>query len=128
MNTIAGSRLAAFAADLVLIAHLLIALFAVFGGFAILLEPGVALAHLSVVAWSSIVNLAHWTCPLTPLEQWLRRHAGQASFEGGWIQHYLDPVVRPLGMPRRLEMVAGISIVVWNVAVYGVIMAMGTIT
>jgi len=124
----ARARLAAFAADLVLIAHLLIALFAVFGGFAILLEPGVALAHLPVVAWSSIVNLAHWTCPLTPLEQWLRRHAGQSSFEGGWIQHYLDPVVRPLGMPRRLEMVAGISIVVWNVAVYGVIMAMGSIT
>jgi len=110
-----------FAADLVLALHFLFALFAVLGGFLVLVDRRVMLVHIPVVAWSSIVNLAHWTCPLTPLEKNLRRRAGQQVFEGGWIQHYLDPLVRPLGMPRRLELVAGISIVLWNAVVYGIV-------
>lgn len=79
------------------------------------------LVHIPAVAWSSIVNLANWTCPLTPLEKNLRQRAGQQVFEGSWIQNYIEPLVRPLGMPRRVELVAGVSIVVWNVIVYGVV-------
>ena len=108
-------------ADLVLAAHFLFALFAVVGAFVALIDWRIMLVHVPAVAWTSIVNLASWTCPLTPLEQELRARAGQKGFEGGWIRHYLEPLVRPLGMPRRLELVAGISIVVWNVIVYGLI-------
>ena len=108
-------------ADLVLAAHFLFALFAVVGAFLTLIDWRIMLVHVPAVAWTSIVNLANWTCPLTPLEQGLRASAGQKAFEGGWIQHYLEPLVRPLGMPRRLELVAGISIVVWNAVVYGLI-------
>lgn len=110
-------------ADLVLTAHFLFALFAVVGAFLAVLDWRWMLLHIPTVAWSSIVNLANWTCPLTPLEQNLRTHAGQEAFEGGWIQHYIEPLVRPLGMPRRLELVAGISVVVWNLIVYGLIWA-----
>lgn len=106
-------------ADLVLTAHFLFALFAVLGGFLMLADRRVIAAHLPAVLWSSVVNLANWTCPLTPLEKNLRRRAGQQAFEGGWIRNYLDPLVRPLGMPRRLELVAGISILIWNFLVYG---------
>lgn len=74
-----------------------------------------------VVLWSSIVNLAHWTCPLTPLEQSLRKRAGQGSVEGGWIQHYIEPMVRPQGMPRRMELIAGVSVLLWNGLVYAVV-------
>lgn len=108
-------------ADLVLAAHFLFASFAVFGAFLTLIDWRAMLLHLPVVAWSSIVNLANWTCPLTPLEKSLRERAGQEAFEGGWIQHYLEPLVRPLGMPRRLELVAGISILVWNAIAYGIV-------
>jgi hypothetical protein len=109
------------AADLVLIAHFLFALFAVLGGFLVLVDRRVMLVHLPTVAWSSIVNLANWTCPLTPMEKSLRERAGQQAFEGGWIQHYLEPLVRPLGMPRRMELVAGLSIIAWNAAVYAIV-------
>ena len=105
-------------ADFVLAAHFLFALFAVFGGFLLLLDWWVMLAHIPAVIWSSVVNLANWTCPLTPLEQRLRQQAGQAGFEGSWIQRYIEPLVRPLGMPRRMELIAGVSVVVWNVVVY----------
>jgi len=54
----------------------------------------------------SVVNLASWTCPLTPIEQGCRRRVG-ASYEGGSIRHYVGSVVCPAGMPRRLELIAG---------------------
>lgn len=114
----ASPRLAAMAADLVLVIHTAVALFAVLGGFLLLLDPRLGVVHLPVVAWSSVVNLAGWTCPLTPLEQRLRVKAGQGTFEGGWIQHHLEPVVRPLGMPRRMELIAGVSVAAWNILVY----------
>ena len=106
-------------ADLVLLSHFLFALFAVLGGFLALADRRVMLVHIPAVVWSSIVNLANWTCPLTPLEKNLRQRAGQRAFEGSWIQHYVEPLVRPLGMPRRMELIAGVSILVWNAIVYG---------
>jgi hypothetical protein len=109
------------AADAVLVVHFLFALFAVFGGFLALADLRVMLVHLPAVVWSSAVNLANWTCPLTPLEKNLRLRAGQQAFQGGWIEHYLEPLVRPLGMPRRMELIAGISVVVWNMMVYAIV-------
>jgi hypothetical protein len=118
----------AVAADLVLIGHFLFAAFAVLGGFLALLDWRVMFIHIPAVAWSSIVNFAHWTCPLTPLEKNLRHWAGQAAFEGSWIQNYIEPLVRPLGMPRRMELVAGVSVVVWNIIVYGFVYWRGAVT
>lgn len=112
----------ALAADFVLAFHFLFALFAVLGGFLALLDWRVVFVHLPVVVWSSVVNLAKWTCPLTPLEKDLRRQAGQQAFEGSWVQNYIEPLVRPLGMPRRMELIAGVSIVVWNGLVYGIVL------
>ena len=108
-------------ADLVLLGHFLFVLFAVFGGFLLLLDLRFAWVHVPVVAWSSIVNLTGWTCPLTPLEKQLRELAGQAGYEGGFVQHYVGPIVYPGGMPRRFELVAGFSIVAWNLVVYAIL-------
>jgi hypothetical protein len=109
------------AAELVLALHFGFVLFAVLGGFLLLVGPAWIWLHLPVVLWSSIVNLAGWTCPLTPLEQSLRRRAGLAGYEGGFIAHYIGPMVYPRGMPRRLELTAAASIVAWNAAVYAAV-------
>lgn len=118
-------RVYAVAADGILVVHAAVALFAVLGAPLLLVNPRIAIVHVLVVVWSSTVNLAHWICPLTPLEKRLRARAGQSSFEGSWVQHYLEPLVRPLGMPRRLELVAGTSIVVWNACLYGIVWYFG---
>jgi hypothetical protein len=109
--------------DLVLFAHFLFAAFAVFGGFLYFHDPAWAWAHLPVVLWSAIVNLMGWTCPLTPMEKALRIRAGQSGYTGGFIQHYIGRAVYPRGMPRRLSLVAGISILVWNALVYAMVLA-----
>lgn len=117
----------AFAADLVLGLHFLFAVFAVFGGFLVLIDWRVAIVHVPTVVWSSVVNLANRTCPLTPLEQGLRQKAGQKAYDGSWIRNYIEPLVRPLGMPRRMELVAGVSVVIWNAIVYGVVLWKGSV-
>lgn len=109
------------AASAVLLFHFLFVLFAVFGGFGLLLDARWAFVHLPVVLWSSLVNLADWTCPLTPLENRCRAAAKQGGYEGGFVQHYLGPLVYPRGMPRRLELIAGFSILAWNSIVYAAV-------
>ncbi len=108
-------------ADAVLVFHFLFILFAVFGGFLVLYKKMVVWVHLPVVLWSSIVNLAGLTCPLTPIENFFRSAAGQLGYQGGFVEHYIAPIVYPAGMPRELEFVAGVSIIAWNVAVYGLL-------
>jgi len=105
-------------ADLVLVAHFAFVAFAVFGGFLIKVNEAWIWIHLPVVVWSSVINLASWTCPLTPIENFLRQRAGRDGYQGGFVQHYVGPLVYPGGMPRRLELVAGVSIVAWNGLVY----------
>lgn len=109
------------AASAVLLFHFVFVLLAVFGGFGVLLDLRWAFVHLPIVLWSSVVNLANWTCPLTPLENRFRAAARQGGYEGGFVQHYLGPLVYPQGMPRRLELIAGFSIVAWNVVVYAAV-------
>lgn len=111
------------AADFVLLAHFLFAAFAVFGGLLVLDSVRWTWLHVPAVAWSSIVNLMGWTCPLTPVEQRLRTRAGQAGYAGGFIQHYVGRAVYPRDMPRRLELIAGISILAGNALIYAAILA-----
>jgi hypothetical protein len=111
------------AADVVLLAHFLFAAFAVFGGLLLLDDLRWAWLHLPAVIWSAIVNLMGWTCPLTPIEKRLRVRAGQAGYAGGFIQHYVGRAVYPRGMPRRMELIAGFSVLAGNALVYAGILA-----
>lgn len=109
------------APELVLASHFAFVLFAVLGGFLGLMDLRWWALHAPAVVWSAIVNLAGWTCPLTPLEQQLRRRADLAGYEGGFVAHYIGPLVYPQGMPRRLELTAAISITLWNGLVYAAV-------
>lgn len=113
------------AADGVLLAHFFFAAFAVFGGLIVATDFRWAWLHVPAVLWSSLVNLVGGTCPLTPLEKALRARAGLAAYQGGFIQHYIGQAVYPAGMPRRLELVAGVSVLVGNVLVYAAILIFG---
>jgi hypothetical protein len=109
------------APELVLAAHFAFVVFAVFGGLLTFADTRWILVHVPAVIWSAVVNLAGWTCPLTPLEQELRRRAALSGYEGGFVEHYIGPLIYPKGMPRRLELTAAISITAWNALVYVVI-------
>ena len=108
-----------------MLAHFVFVAFAVFGGVLVYFDRTWAWLHVPAVLWSLIVNLVSWTCPLTPLEKSLRAQAGQAEYSGGFVQHYVGRMVYPLGMPRQMELIAGVSILVWNALVYALVFWLG---
>jgi hypothetical protein len=104
--------------DLLLIFHFAFIVFAVLGGFLVLWKPWIAWLHLPSVLWSGYVNLSGQVCPLTLLENRFRYLAGQAGYEGGFIQHYLTSLVYPGVMPELWGLISGLSVLLGNVLVY----------
>jgi len=105
------------AADLVMLLHFLFVLFAALGGLAVLLRPRLAWLHLPVLVYGIAIELVGWVCPLTPLEWELRARAGQAGIEGGFMEHYLGPVLYPANW-AELHVWLGVLLLMFNAAVY----------
>ena len=106
------------AAELVLTLHLVFIGFVIGGGVAVRWWPRIAWLHAPMFVWGSVVNLAGWVCPLTPLENELRRLAGESGYPGSFIEQYIAPVVYPAGMTSDLALATGVFLLVWNLAVY----------
>ena len=109
-------------ADLVVGVHALFVAFVVLGGLLALRWPWVAAAHLPAAVWGTLIEFRGWVCPLTPLENSLRASAGQAGYDGGFIEHYLVPVLYPGGLTRGLQIVLGSLVVAVNLVVYGLVL------
>lgn len=109
-------------ADLLVGVHVLFVAFVVFGGLLALRSLWIAAAHLPAAAWGALIEFRGWVCPLTPLENSLRASAGQAGYDGGFIEHYLVPVLYPGGLTRGLQIVLGSLVVAVNLVVYGLVL------
>ncbi len=110
-------------ADLVVLVHALFVLFVVLGGILVLRNRRIAWIHVPVAVWGVAIEYLGWICPLTPLETWLRGRAGMAQYTGGFIEHYLEPVLHPLGLTRHLQLVLGTLALVINVLAYALVLA-----
>jgi hypothetical protein len=109
-------------ADLVLGVHALFVVFVVAGGLLALRWPWVAAVHLPAAVWGTLIEFGGWICPLTPLEKSLRASAGQAGYEGGFIEHYLLPVLYPAGLSQGVQIVLGSLVIAVNLVVYGLLL------
>ncbi len=111
--------LAKLAADLVMVVHFAFIAFVVAGGWFVLRRPRWALLHLPCALWGAAIEFGGWICPLTPLENALRRTAGAAGYSGGFIDHYLARIVYPEGLTREAQIVLGAGVLALNAAFYG---------
>ena len=111
----------ALLADAVVVLHLLFLLFVVLGGVAALRWSRVAWLHLPAAAWGAWIEFSGGICPLTPLENRFRSAAGQAGYTGGFIDHYLVPILYPPGLTRTHQIVLGIGVLALNLTVYGIL-------
>jgi hypothetical protein len=107
-----------FLAGVVVVIHLLFVLFVVLGGLLVLRWPKAAYVHLPAAAWGAAIEFAGFICPLTPLENSLRRQAGASTYTAGFIEHYLLPVLYPAGLTRTTQLVLGVMVIGINVAIY----------
>lgn len=92
-----------FAADLVLLLHVLFVAFVVFGlvlvvagkllGWSWVRNPWFRIAHLAAIvvvatqAWFGVV------CPLTNWEMALRQRGGDATYSGAFVAHWLEAIL-----------------------------------
>jgi len=111
----------AVVADLLVLAHLGFILFVVLGGFLAVRWPRLMWVHLPAVCWAVLIELSgRLICPLTPLELALRRAAGVAGYEGGFVEHYILPLVYPPGLTRGIQILLGVLVLAINAIAYAI--------
>lgn len=105
-------------ADLVVVLHLGFILFVVLGGLLVRWRRWAALVHLPCAAYGAAIELWGWTCPLTPLENRLRELGGERGYAGGFIEHYLVPLIYPAPLTPALQLLLGVLVVAVNAGAY----------
>ncbi len=106
-------------ADLIVILHVAFVLFVLFGGLLVLSRPRVAWLHVPAFLWGAALECYGWICPLTPLENSLRRQGGATGYQSEFIEHYLLRLLYPAGLTPTSQLLLGMLVLVINAAIYG---------
>ena len=108
-------------ADLVVAVHALVVVFFICGGVLSWRYPWLALIHVPLAIWVTAVFILDVECPLTPLENRLRKAAGDRGYENGFVDHYLGRFIarpRDKGSTRQQEIAEGVIFGVVSFAVH----------
>ena len=109
-------------ADLLVVLHLAFAAFVVCGGFLAWKWRWALFAHPLALAWGFWIELSGQICPLTPLEIRLRQLAGEAGYQGGFLEHYVVSLLYPPGLTRVDQWVLAALLLAVNVVAYGALL------
>jgi hypothetical protein len=109
-------------ADLLVVLHLAFAAFVVFGGFLAWKWRWALFAHPLALAWGFWIELSGRICPLTPLEIHLRRLAGEAGYQGGFLEHYVVSLLYPPWLTRPDQWVLAALLLAINLVAYGALL------
>jgi hypothetical protein len=105
-------------ADQVLVFHLAFIVFVVAGGLLALRWWWLPLVHIPAALWGLYIEISGGICPLTPLENALRRAAGASGYSGSFIEHYVLPVVYPAALSHSLQLVLAGLLLLANLLMY----------
>jgi hypothetical protein len=108
-------------ADLVLLFHLAFIIFVVAGGLLALRWRWAPAIHLPAALWGVFIEVSGGVCPLTPLENALRRAAGTSGYAGGFIEHYVVPLVYPESLSHSVQLVIAGLVLLANGLVYAAV-------
>lgn len=112
-------------ADVVVVIHFGFVVFVTLGALLVLRWRRLAWVHVPAAIWGAGIEFLGGICPLTPLEVRLRRLAGEAGYSGGFIEHYLLPVLYPGGLTREVQITLGVLVLAVNLGIYGWILTRG---
>lgn len=105
-------------ADAVVVLHLLFIVFVAFGGLLGFKWLRVVWLHLPALVWGAAAEFFGLICPLTPLENHLRRLGNEAGYSGDFIANYLVPIVYPAALTREIQWLLGALLILFNLVVY----------
>lgn len=114
--------LASIAADGVALLHLAFILFVALGGLLAFRLRKLAWLHVPAAIWGAVIEFTGGTCPLTPLENMLRRASGSAGYANGFIEHYVLPVIYPPGLTRDMQLALALGVIFLNALIYGLLL------
>ncbi len=112
----------ALLATLVVLFHFAFILFVILGGLLALRWRRAPWLHLPALAWGGFVEVTGRICPLTPLENHLRRAAGSGDYAGGFIEQYLIPIMYPPGLTSQIQLALAAGLIVINVTIYTLVL------
>jgi len=98
-------------AGAVIVVHLAFIVFVAVGALLAVHWPRLVWFHVPALVWAVGIIVVGYDCPLTPLEKWLRERAGGASYEGGFVDRYLEDVIYPEELTPLLRALAAVAIV-----------------
>lgn len=82
------------AADFVVLIHFFWIIFLIIGTFIGRKYLLIKIFHITGLAFSVIMQIFGWYCPLTHLEIWLRqKHDPMLAYKGSYIIHYVEKIV-----------------------------------
>src|SRR5262249_15544703 len=109
-------------ADLAVVLHFLFIVFVFAGGLLVLWRPRLAWIHLPAAAWGTLVEIEGWICPLTPLENRLRELEGGVPYRGDFVERYLLPVIYPVGLTPKFQLLLAAAVVGVNAVLYSILL------
>ena len=112
----------ALLATLVVLFHFALILFVILGGLLAFRWKRAPWLHLPALAWGGFVEVTGRICPLTPLENHLRRAAGAGDYAGGFIEQYLIPIMYPPGLTSQVQFALAGALVAANVTIYALVL------
>ena len=111
-----------FFANLTLIVHLIFILYVVFGGLIFFIFSKTIFIHPPALLWGIYIELTNSVCPLTYLENWFLYQGGLTTYSNDFINNYLFPIIYPEGLTAEIQIYLGVSLIVINILIYGLIL------
>ena len=95
-----------------MVVHLAYLAFIPVGGFLAWRWPRLRWFHLAAIAVAATSVIVGFDCPLTSLEDHFRRAAGEPTYRGGFVDHYLTGRLYPHGYDWLVQLLFVLAIVV----------------
>ena len=111
-----------FLANLTLIIHLIFILFVIFGGLLFFIFSKIIYIHLPALVWGIYLELTSSICPLTYLENWFLSQGQLTTYSNSFIQNYILPIIYPENLTTDLQIYFGVSLIITNIFIYGLIL------
>ena len=99
------------AADVTVVAHLAFVAFLLAGGFVAWRHPAVLWLHVPAVLASAALAITGRDCPLSAVEALFRHRAGDPSYSGGFVGHYLVHPLLGTGITPALRIGLRLSVI-----------------
>jgi len=100
-----------FLVVVILLAHFAYLAYVVLGGFLTWRWPVAIWPHLVAIGWGVLLITFSLNCPLTTLERWARRHAGQPVPTRGFVERYLEGVIYPAQYTHQVRAACAVVVI-----------------